>query len=330
MAMTLSFQNGSTYCFKHNDRAPELVAKEAHIDPNGEHETWYKESLQDAYKRLFGDALAEYNARQKRPERRIEDYLTHVRQDKKKHDCYECIVQIGSKDSLCDPKIGKKILKQFVADWPERNPTLAIVGAYYHADEQGAPHVHIDYVPCAVGYRNGMSKQNGLEKALWNINPDLYKCHEKQGKQGVYTTGQMVWQQHERDVLEELCTEHGIHITRGTDTHAKHKSVDLYKRERAVEAREADLDAREQRLMQLETTADKITKEINKSFPDIMTTAALKKEKKTLSASSWDWLVDRYTEMKNALVAVLCHREWRKTIASIKVDTNIHDNGRSR
>lgn len=328
--MTLSFQNGSSYCFRHNDRDADFCKKETHIDPNGEHETWYKESLPDAYKRLFGDAVEAYNAKQKRADRRIDDYLAKVRKDKKKHDCYECIVQVGSKSDRCDPKIGKKILKQFVADWPERNPTLAIVGAYYHADEQGAPHVHIDYVPCAVGYRNGMSKQNGLEKALWNINPDLYKCHEKQGK-GVYTTGQMAWQQHERDVLEELCTEHGIHITRGTDTHAKHKSVDLYKREKAVEAREADLDAREQRLMQLETVEKNIKQDVEAEFKTPMYYAdAVKNRKWSLDGKTWDWLVDRYKDVRSALVAVLCHREWRKTIASIKVDTNIHDNGRSR
>lgn len=54
----------------------------------------------------------------------------------------------------CHYLLIKKILKDYVQDWKRRNPNLEMIGAYYHNDEQGKqPHVHIDYVPVAHGYK---------------------------------------------------------------------------------------------------------------------------------------------------------------------------------
>ena len=66
----------------------------------------------------------------------------------------------------CPKDLGKVIKQQFVQEWQERNPNLALIGAYYHADEQGEPHVHLDYVPVAHGYTKGMDTQAGLVKAF--------------------------------------------------------------------------------------------------------------------------------------------------------------------
>ena len=54
---------------------------------------------------------------------------------------------------------GYSVLRAFYDGWKERNPRLELIGAYYHADEDGVPHVHIDYIPVATGYVNGMSTQ---------------------------------------------------------------------------------------------------------------------------------------------------------------------------
>ena len=82
------------------------------------------------------------------------------------------------------------------------NPNLVLIGAYYHADEVGVPHVHVDYVPVAHGYQKGMSTQTGLVKAL--------------GEQGFYKSGkktaQIQWQQRENNVLEALCRERGFDV----------------------------------------------------------------------------------------------------------------------
>ena len=36
---------------------------------------------------------------------------------------------------------------------------------HYHADE-ATPHIHLDFVPVATGYKQGLDVQNGFDKAL--------------------------------------------------------------------------------------------------------------------------------------------------------------------
>lgn len=196
---TIAVHNGSTVSREHNRRNPTVINKEPHINLNGDYEIWQDVNPRTVYEQLFGDAVADYNSRQKRSDRKIKDYYDAICRDKNKHVAYECIVGVYS-DKDSDPlplSLNKKILEEYVRRWEERNPNLHLIGAYYHNDEQGKqPHLHLDYVPVAHGYKRGMHTQNGLVKAL--------------GEQGYTTksgreTAQMQWQAAERDALEELC-----------------------------------------------------------------------------------------------------------------------------
>ena len=107
-----------------------------------------------------------HNIRNKRPDRKIRNYHAEVKKSARKHDVYEMVAQVGSKDNAPDEKLGYKILREYADGWEERNPNLEAIGIYYHADEPGAPHVHIDYVPVAHGYSRGPGMQASLTKAL--------------------------------------------------------------------------------------------------------------------------------------------------------------------
>ena len=48
--------------------------------------------VESAYQELFGAAVAEYNARQKRPCRRIQDYYAHIAEGNREEPYYEVIV----------------------------------------------------------------------------------------------------------------------------------------------------------------------------------------------------------------------------------------------
>ena len=163
-AATIRTHNGSTVKQAHNIQSRACVTKEAHIDPCGEHEAWKHESITQAYHRLFDAAVAEYNTRQSRPDRKISNYLTNIRKDVKKHECYEMIIGVYGEE--CTDEQGKQSMKEFVQGWEKRNPNLELIGAYYHADEQGSPHVHLYYIPVAHGYTRGMETQTGLVRAL--------------------------------------------------------------------------------------------------------------------------------------------------------------------
>ena len=148
MKVTISTHNGSAVAREHNIRNPKVVSKESHIDMERPHETWIDEPIREAYKRLFGKSVEAYNAKQKRSDRKIKSYYKNICDDKSKHPVYEMIAGIyikdddGSVDDISDMK--KAILRKFVDNWKERNPNLEIIGAYWHDDEEGDMHVHID------------------------------------------------------------------------------------------------------------------------------------------------------------------------------------------
>lgn len=58
-AITTTFHKGTTVAQKHNRRDPKCVAKEKHIDPNGEYIVWIDEDVRKAYKRIFDEAVYE-------------------------------------------------------------------------------------------------------------------------------------------------------------------------------------------------------------------------------------------------------------------------------
>lgn len=203
MAYTISTHNGSRYVRAHNIRDRRLTDKEPHIDAYGVYEIWKDEKARDAYERIFGDAVRAYNAKQTREDRKIEDYYTRIQNDDKKHTVYEMIVAIGNKDNGPDPETGKAILREFYEDWEKRNPSLDLIGAYYHADEAGVPHIHLDYIPVGERYNRGLNVQNGLNRAL-----------EQQGFKSISpkNTAQMQWEKRENLALEKICQEHGLEI----------------------------------------------------------------------------------------------------------------------
>ena len=75
MPYTIATHVGTKIARQHNIRDKRITDKEAHIDPNGKHEVWFNCNLteKEAYHKLFDSAVAEYNSRQKRNDRKISD-----------------------------------------------------------------------------------------------------------------------------------------------------------------------------------------------------------------------------------------------------------------
>ena len=80
----------------------EFIAR--NIDQTRTHQnvTYVRQDVEDAYQQLFGDAVKEYNEKQKRADRRIENYYQHIADGKREEAFYEAIVQFGdSKTAPC-------------------------------------------------------------------------------------------------------------------------------------------------------------------------------------------------------------------------------------
>nr|MCR4823007.1 plasmid recombination protein [Treponema sp.] len=172
----------------HNRRKKNWTEKLEHVEKGGHYEIWldYK-NLDTAYKEIFGEALEEYNAAQ-RSNRRIKNYLDHIKKDGRKGSMkknasvdnsrkpvYEFIFQVGKRDNRLDDETSIKILKEFCLEWiPSHYPNIRPIGIYLHADEvtqdpvtkeklPGAVHVHFDFVPLA----HALSKEEQEEEKKW-------------------------------------------------------------------------------------------------------------------------------------------------------------------
>ena len=253
--ITISVHNGTKVSRAHNMRNRKVTDKEPHIDKNGWYAVWHDEPLRDAYKRLFGKAQEEYNLKQTRNDRRIVDYLSTVQKSAKQHAVYETIITLGNVDEHPEPHESYEILQQVYGEWKMKYPNLAVVGAYFHADEKGAPHIHIDYVPIAHGYKKGLAVQNGLVKAFGEMGFIL------KGKD----TAQIQWQRDLKSKVTELAQERGFKVVEPTVKRKKHVETALYKLEKQIPT----LRDERNRLSRDVVNAQEALYEADKPFRDI-------------------------------------------------------------
>lgn len=176
--MTLSFKtNPHQTNIRHNNR--ELTEKEfksdAHKHIQREKSKYniqiVKRDIKDVYHELFDDALNAYNAKQKRKDRKIDDYYKHVQKSKNLDLQREFIVTVGNKAdwerlSFEEKQEVGEALERYVRDFNERHDNMTIYNAIVHLDESGAPHAHFNVIPTATGYKNGLAVQPSFRKAL--------------------------------------------------------------------------------------------------------------------------------------------------------------------
>ena len=96
MGKTISFVKGRGH-ISHNNR--DFISNNVVPERTDWNRTYVKESIESAYDTCFGQALNDYNARQKRKDRQKHDYITEIKNSKNKEKVfYENVVQIGSKN----------------------------------------------------------------------------------------------------------------------------------------------------------------------------------------------------------------------------------------
>lgn len=242
MKYTISTHCGKEFSQRHNRRDRSLTDREEHIDPNGKHEIWEDYDLRELYDFEFGLAVERYNKKQRengRPGRQVEDYYMQVKNSKQQNLAYEIIVAVGNKQEHPDEEISHEILKKYANSWERRNPNLIVAGMYYHADEQGVPHLHVTFVPVA-NYSRGIARRTGWARAL-----------QEQG----YTSRQpqSEWVANENKCLEEICKEKGLEI------YHPQKGLDLI-HQTAAEYR-TNMERAEQEISKAQDTTE-ITREL--------------------------------------------------------------------
>ena len=259
---TISFPKGKGH-LTHNNR--DFISKNVVPERTSWNRIYMQESLERAYEKCFGQALMDYNAAQKRKDRRKENYLKEIENSgNKEKTFYENIVQIGKKEDTPvvdengnlteEAKSAIEILEQYAKTFQERNPNLYLFNCVMHLDE-ATPHLHIDYIPVAHEYKTGMETRNSLTKALQQMG--FAKAVSKKENETV------AWQQRERSYLTDLCREKGIDIE-VLGIQRDNLSLPEYKAAmREVEALEQQTEEMEIHNKELATRAEELAKQID-------------------------------------------------------------------
>ena len=214
---TISFVLGDG-SMSHNNR--EFIAN--NVDPSRTHlnRTYARQDINEAYDVCFKQALDDYNAKQKRKDRIKDDYMSEIRHSRNgERIFYENVVQIGDMydtgvvgpdgEITVDAQTASEILDKYARSFQERNPNLYVFNMVLHMDE-ATPHLHIDYIPVAHGYKTGLETRNSLTKAYQQMG--IPKAKNKLENET------SMWHIREREYLTELARECGIEITvKGVD-----------------------------------------------------------------------------------------------------------------
>ena len=231
MKRTISFMTGKG-SVNHNSR--KFHAKNTDSERSCLNVEYCNENVKDVYHELFDEALAWYNEKQTRSDRRIDDYYEKIRSGKQEKPFHEIILQIGDKDNMGakteNGQLAAKVLDKYMRDFQRRNPTLRVFSAYLHMDE-ATPHLHIDFVPYTTGSKRGLDTRVSLKQALSVLGFKGGTRRETELNQ---------WVAYEKEQLAAVMLEHGIEWEK-KGTHEKHLSVlDFEKKERAKEVAELE------------------------------------------------------------------------------------------
>ena len=320
--LTLDFMGYKAMCHcrpiiqrLHNKRDPKIVSSEKHIDLSRPHETILDcGTLEKCYKQIFDEAVKKYNAKQKRKDRRIENYLETILNDKRqgKHKnlkadgsrkpAYEMIIQLGNRDNRPDDEKASRVLKDFCNFLIKKYPNIVPIGIYLHNDEFSIDeethlkvfspvHIHFDYVYVAhlgKSLKTGMDLQCSMSGALAEMGFITAK-----GK----GTAQQQFEESVRHDLQDFAEEYGIKIDRTPGEKHSHKEKPVYqqmkeneKKEREITEREKVVERGEAPLLKKQKALDEQKKEIDQKSKNAeqalqdaqIIQAENKKESKTL------------------------------------------------
>ena len=231
MKRTISFMTGKG-SVNHNSR--KFHAKNTDPERSCLNVEYCNENVKDVYHELFDEALAWYNEKQTRSDRRIDDYYEKICSGKQEKPFHEIILQIGDKDNMGakteNGQLAAKVLDKYMRDFQRRNPTLRVFSAYLHMDE-ATPHLHIDFVPYTTGSKRGLDTRVSLKQALSALGFKGGTRRETELNQ---------WVAYEKEQLAAVMLEHGIEWEK-KGTHENHLSVlDFEKKEWAKEVAELE------------------------------------------------------------------------------------------
>lgn len=121
--------------------------------------------VKDLYLNLFEEARLEYNNKQTRDDRKIDNYFNKISNDTKHDLACEIVIELGNMEYWDEKSLEYKyqmtqVFEQQLEDIQEIVPDFYIANATIHFDEH-SPHMHIVGVPVKENCKTGLSRQVG-------------------------------------------------------------------------------------------------------------------------------------------------------------------------
>ena len=242
--------------------------------------------VKQLYLDVFEDARLEYNSKQSRPSRMIDNYFDNVSNNEKKDLACEIIIELGdkeywdTKDNEFKSRMSEVYRKQ-VNDLELLVPNFKVASAIIHYDET-SPHMHIVGVP--IKYKN----KNSMEKQV--------------GKSNVFTKESLITLQNKMRTLciEEFNQEYNLDSTlkkkqkgRNMDIHVS--AMDNYiALKKQLEKNNENLEKANKKSLELKQNSKDIKDKIDK-----LKTSKLNKENYILSKSDKDTIIDFIKQVDN-------------------------------
>lgn len=204
-------------------------------------------NVSDIYDRVFGRYVESYNLKQKRADRKIDDYLDYISKDKRQNIATEIILQYGDrefwKDKSWKTDDKEKIMMFFRNQINEfqsysesllsnyRGASLNIAQATLHFDED-SPHLHLICIPAMPSKRHVALQPN---KSLFFANERLTRIHD-----------------YLREKANEFFTkEYGVEVVKLDEPSRSYVEIGEYKRQK-------------EKVKDLEESIERLTNENNK------------------------------------------------------------------
>ena len=248
-------QNAKTLskCDKHNYRKYDNEQEQIVIVKGTS--SLYKD-VEDFYKTEFEEARLEYNNKQKRDDRKIDDYFKKVSDNSKSDLACEIIIELGdkkfwdTKDLEFKHKMTNVYSKQ-VDDLELLMPNFKVCSAIIHYDET-SPHMHIVGVPIKYNCKTGMSKQVG--------------------KTDVFTRTSLMQLQDKMRTLciEEYNKEYNLEATLKQKMKGRNRDINVadmthyQETKELIEKHQKEIDSISNNSLELKTNSNNIKEEINK------------------------------------------------------------------
>ena len=212
-----------------------LPLRRKHIDPERAdwNEVLCRKDMHEMYKDEMTDSLVEYNKLQMEkghPERckYLDDYIQGLidgAAKSKKHakPFNEVIVTYGTRKDVPvyrldgdgnkvlteEGKQAKMALEAYYNDFVERNPNLRVFAAVIHMDEEGAPHMHLDYIPFSREGKRGLRVKVSKSAAIAEQLAHQGIVIEKKTR---FNNPTKVWTANERKAAAEVAEPYGFNV----------------------------------------------------------------------------------------------------------------------